>query len=646
MTQQDDMHPEDKRNLIIFILLAVGVWLLFDAYLLKPKLNELKEQHKIEQEQRELAPELSPEARIAAKQETRKKIIAQAQRIKIENSNIFGTLSTKGGIIDDIALTEYFEELDSDKNVTLMEPKGGLNPRYMDMGWLSTDHSVALPEHDTVWSVRSESDAQELTPDNPVTLFWDNGQGLTFERQLSIDDKYVVTVKQRVINDGDASIVLHPYALLAQHGLPRDQFGRWIVHEGPIGYMGDELIELSYKKMQKKGIREVKASDGWIGITERYWFTGLIPADSGESYKFRFIHKTAGEQEGGRYQVDKTGDGMRLEPGSMIEDVTYLYVGPKELLTVQDYEKSLSAKHFDLIIDFGIWYFIAKPFFYLLHFIYSFVGNYGFAIVIFTLIVRAAAFPLNNVSYRSFAKLKKIGPRMKELREEYKEDKEGLQKELVKLYEKEQVNPLSGCLPILVQIPVFFALYKVLLISIEMRHEPFIGWINDLSAPDPTTVVNLFGLLPIPTESVPAFFMIGAWPCFMLFFMLLQRRLHPPPTDPMQKGLMDAMPFMVCFVLSKFAAGLVIYWTFSNAFSVLQQYIIMRRMGIDVSFIHGNKGEKEDFDGPVVHPGAGVVKDHVEKALFDDPLEIEKDGNDDEPKEISAPKPKKKKKKK
>lgn len=653
MQQPEKMHPDDKRNLILFIAVAIGVWLIFDAYLLKPKLEELQQVQ--EQQQADaLVPKLSAEQVALARVENKQSILAQSQRIKIENGSVFGSFSTEGGVIDDLQLTDYYETLKQEKNVALLEPNGSLYPRYVNTGWLSSDTGIDMPDDQTIWGLKNEN--AKLTPETPVTLIWQNDQGLTFEREISIDESYVMTVKQSVLNTTGQTITVFPYALLAQHGLPRDQFGRWIVHEGPIAYMEDELVELSYKKIKRRGSEEKQANDGWIGITERYWFTGLIPQSDDETHKYRFIYKEGTTSGDAIYQVDKTGSGEKLLPGAYAESVTHIFVGPKELLTVQDYSERLSIRHFDLVIDFGMWYFIAKPFFYLLHFLYTLMGNYGFAIVVFTILVRLAAFPLNNLSYRSFAKLRKIGPQMKELREKHGDDKEGLQKELVKLYEKEKVNPLSGCLPILIQIPIFFALYKVLLISIEMRHEPFIGWIHDLSAPDPTSFLNLFGLFDY---GVPAFFQIGAWPCLMLFFMLLQRRLHPPATDPIQKGIMDAMPFVVFLILSKFASGLVIYWTFSNAFSVLQQYVIMRSMGIKVSFIHGRQEDEEleeaVKDGPVVHPEMGVIKDEVEKALFDEPLEIEKDPDyksgddkesDDKGPEITPPKPKKKKKKK
>lgn len=634
MKDKNDIHPEDKRNLIIFIVVAIGVWFLFDAYLLKPKLEELKQVQAEKVETEAMVPQLSPLEKQMAEVQTREQIMMKTRRIDMKNEKVFGTISTKGARIDDLSLQNYFETLNNKVHVSVLSPVGTDHPRYMETGWLSGDDTIKLPNKDTTWSTLG--DDVDLTPDQDLTMYWDNGQGLRFEKTFKMDEAYALTVTQRVVNNGDKSVTLFPYALMTQHGLPKELYGRWIVHEGPIGYMDGELVELSYKKIRKKGGREIKTNKGWIGLTERYWFTGMIPEDEDESFKYRYIYSGTskkGDQQSDRYQVDKTGDARSVEPGQSVEEVTHLYAGPKEVLVLQEYEKSLDAKHFDLIVDYGMWYFIAKPFFYVLYFIYKIVGNYGLAIVLFTILVRTAAFPLNNISYKSFAKLKKIGPRMKVLREEYGDNKEGMQKELMKLYEEEQVNPMSGCLPIILQIPIFFALYKVLLISIEMRHAPFFGWIKDLSAPDPTTVFNLFGVFDY---SVPSFLQIGVWPCLMLFFMLLQRRLHPKPTDPVQQGIADAMPFMAAFILAKFASGLVIYWTFSNAFAVIQQYIIMRSMGIKVSLIHGRQDDELDEEGHT----EGEIEDELEEELH-----AEQEAADKESKPIKPPKPKKKKKK-
>ncbi len=627
---KEGMHPDDRRNLVIFIVISLVVYLSFDHFVLKPKIDAMRAAQTATISDK-LTPGLDGVERIAAIR-TRDQVVADGARAKIDNGAVFGTLPLTGNRIDDVQLTSFFKTLGGTDHVQLLSPAGTAHAKYAEFGWVA-DGDVRIPNKDTKWSVDGNA---TLSKDSPVKMTWANGQGQTFERTISLDDSFVMAVTQRVINNGASAVTLHPYALVAGIGIPEGYKKQSIAHEGPIGYVGDELHEVTYKNLDEKGDQTYTANKGWIGITEKYFLTAILPAQ-GETGKYRFLTTAARGGEKTRYQSDVLGAGHVIEPGASVESVSHLFVGPKQVRMLDRYETELNIPHFDLAVDFGLYYFLTKPFFYVLSFIGHHVGNFGIAIIIFTILLRLAMFPLNNTSYRSFAKLKKIAPEMTELRTKYGDDKQQLQKELIALYGREKVNPAAGCLPILLQIPIFFALYKVLSVTIEMRHAPFFGWIHDLSVADPTTVFNLFGLLPF---TPPSFLMIGAWPCLMLVAMLIQRQMNPPPQDPVQAKMMAFMPFLMTFIMAPFAAGLVIYWTVSNTLSVIQQYIIMRSMGVEVTFFHKSDAEKKLEEqvkhGPSVHPEAEMIEEKVEDALF---------GDDDKPSTpVSAPKPRKKKK--
>ncbi len=635
MNDKDKMHPEDIRNLIIFALLSIAIWFFYDTYVLAPQAKALKDAKTARAELILKDPKIfDPVENI-----TREEAIAQTKRIKFSNGEVFGTISLKGAMIDDLSLTKYYKTLDKVENVTLFTPNKTKRSRYVDYGWVTRDKEINLPDASTVWSVK---DNDILRPDLPVTLFWDNGQNIRFERILSLDEHYVFNITQRVYNKSNRDIKLYPYALISQTGIPEDFAGTWVSHEGPIGFMGGELESLSYSAMVKDPSKKTEATTGWIGISDKYWLTALIPTQ-GELSKFRFKYSSDPiKKERSRYQTDFTGGAMNLPAGGEIESSYNLYAGAKKVLVIEDYEKSLEVDNLGLSVDFGWFWFMTYPFFLALHYLGILVGNMGVAIIILTAILRFAVFPLTNISYRSFAKMKLVAPKITELREQYGDDKKKLQEEIVELYKKEGVNPMSGCFPILVQIPIFFAFYKILFSTIEIRHAPFFGWIQDLSAKDPTSIFNLFGLLPY---DVPSFFVIGIWPCLMLVVMLIQKTLNPPPQDKMQRDMMNIFPFFITFIMAGFASGLVIYWTFSALFSIIQQAIIMRAMGVPIYIFNKDKFKEEleekIDEGPDVHPLIEMAEDEVEKTLFGD------DENISEPKkDISPPKPKKKKKKK
>jgi len=632
---KDQMHPDDVKNLLTFIIAAVVVWVLFDHFLLKPKVEELRKAQQIERAAQKGEME---GAKSLAELLPRDELINDTPRIKIENKHIKGSVALTGGRIDDISLRDFYKTMEKRDNVVLFSPMGSYHPRYATFGWAASGDNK-VPSKRDVWSVAGGGDPV-LAPGNPVTLYWENGAGLRFENTFEIDETFLFTVKQRAINKSGASVTLTPYSVLAQHGLPEDLYARWIVNEGAIGYVGGELLELPYNKLPEIKGRVVEADAGWLGLTELYWFTALFPENqTGSKFQARYIDPLEAGHIQPRYQTDVLGTGKTLAPGESHEVLTRLYVGPKKLKVLEDYGKKFGWSHIDLSIDFGMYYFLTKPLYYLLHWLGDLAGNFGLGIILLTFVVRIFVFPLANTSYKSFAKLRMVSPQMYVLREKYGTDKEKLQEELVKLYEKEKVNPMAGCLPILIQIPIFFALFKVLQISVEMRHAPFYGWVHDLSAPDPTSVFNLFGLIP---WNPPGFLMIGAWPCFMLVFMILQKKMSPPPQDKMQKAMMDFMPFFITYILSQYAVGLVMYWTFSNALSVIQQYVIMKSMGVEPELFKTKaqkEMEKKIAEQPAVHPGLAVAEHKVEEALLG-----ESAAPAEEKKPVSKPKPKKKKK--
>ena len=634
---KDQMHPDDRRNLVIFLMLALVIWFGFDHFVMKPRIEKMREAQAIaakaaEERNINLAAGITAPVTVRPREE----VLAESERFKLHNAAITGSIALTGNRIDDISLNKYMQTLGGSDNVVLLEPTGTENPQYAEYGWLSSGNSVAVPGKDSGWRIEGNS---ELTHTTPVTMVWDNGAGLRFERELSIDENYMIDVKQKVVNNSGKPVTLYPYALVGSYGLPAHMERAKAVHEGPIGYIGGKLHEYKYRDMAKKNIAdEFDATSGWIGITQKYWLTSII-MEQNQVVKYRFSYtapKSADEKE--HFQVDAMGAGRQIEPGAESTAHIRIFAGAKEVKLLEQYSKDLNLSHFDLAVDFGLYYFLTKPFFYILHFFGHLFGNFGIVIICLTVIVRACVFPLANASFRSFAKLKKISPMMTEIRNRYGDNREMLQQELVKLYEREKVNPMAGCLPILIQIPIFFALYKILMVTIEMRHAPFFGWIHDLSAMDPTTVFNLFGLIP---WNPPSFLMIGAWPVMMGFFMVLQKKLNPPPQDKMQKAMMDIMPYMLTFIMAKFAAGLVVYWTFSNALSIVQQYIIMRSMGVQPHLFRDRSEKKMEAaieKGPAVHPELEMLEKKAEEAIF---------GHDDDttPKAVSAPKPRKKKKK-
>ncbi|MGQ4274769.1 membrane protein insertase YidC [Terrihabitans sp. B22-R8] len=594
----------ENRNLFIAIALSVcllGAWEYFYGMPQREKARLVAEQQRIERGTDAPAtgpatPGTSPAPQaglqtpppvVANPGATREQAIASTSRIQLDTPRLEGSIDLTGGRIDDISLKDYRETVEPDSpDIVLLTPPGGPQPFYAEYGWVAGQGTqVSLPNAQTVWT---QDGTGTLTPDTPVNLRWDNGAGLTFHRTIAVDRDYMFTVTDRVENAGAAAVTLHPYALVSRQGRPKVA-GYYILHEGLLGYLGNEgLKEIKYDDLEEDGTQSFQPNGGWLGITDKYWATAIIPPQN-EQLTARFA-ATPGQVP--LYQADYLLAGRTIEPGASAEVAGRLFAGAKETRIINTYQDNLNIPSFDLMIDWGWFYFLTKPMFWLIDFFYHLVGNFGVAILIVTVLIKAVFYPLASKSYESMSKMKMMQPELTALRERFKDDKAAQQKAMMDLYKTQKINPAAGCLPILIQIPVFFALYKVIFITIEMRHAPFFGWIRDLSAPDPTTIFNLFGLLPYDPSQVPVighFLMLGVWPLIMGVTMFLQMRLNPLPPDPTQAMLFTWMPVFFTFLLSSFPAGLVIYWSWNNTLSILQQATIMKRQGAKIELFDNLK---------------------------------------------------------
>jgi YidC/Oxa1 family membrane protein insertase len=502
--------------------------------------------------------------------ETREQALADQPRLKIDTPRLRGSLALVGGRIDDLSLTQYHETVDpKSPDVVLLEPSGTSNAYFVDFGWVSANPETRLnlPGPQSRWT----ASAGPLTPKNPVTLTWDNGEGLVFTRTISIDAQYMFEVRDSVRNTGSTPASLLPYGLISRTGTP-ETLGYYILHEGMIGELAGTLQEVKYSSLAPGKPLHYDSNGGWLGFTDKYWLTALIPSQN-EQIKARFRHTVDGGVD--RYQADYTGAAVNVPPGGEASSSTRLFAGAKEVNLLDAYADSGIPK-FDRAIDFGWFYFLTKPIFLVLQYFFGLTGNFGVAILLLTFLIKLAFFPLANKSYKTMSKMKLLQPEMAKIRERFPDDRQKQQQEIMALYKRVGANPMAGCLPIVIQIPVFFSLYKVLFVTIEMRHAPFFGWIHDLSAPDPTSFANLFGLIP---WTPPSLLMIGAWPLIMGVTMFLQQKLNPQPVDPVQARMFMALPVVFTYMLSAFPAGLVIYWAWNNLLSIAQQWAIMHRAG-------------------------------------------------------------------
>jgi len=559
----------DNKNVFIAIALSMSVLLFWGAFFESP--NPIDQSSATQQQVKEKAKnnnDITPNINqvIETTSVSREESIGTANRIKIENKNIIGTISLKGALIDDISFKNYKQNLQENNNVEFLNPKQTENGYFIETGWTSIGNKVKVPSLDSTWTVIGNN---ILSENKPITLNWKNDEGIIFKKKIELDEKYLFKISQIVENNTNKSIDLYPYAQITRNKIPEDIQNFYISHEGFIGVFDEELKEDDYDDVEeKKIVRE--ADSGWFGITDKYWMTALVPK-SGENFKATFLYKNTFKAN---YILNNP---TTIKPSSSNFNDVRLFVAAKEVETIDSYAADQKINKLDLVIDWGWFYFFTKPLFFIIDYLFKFSGNFGIAIVLITLSIRILFFPLANYSFRSMAKMKALQPEMVRLKELHKEDKMKLQQEMMALYKKEKVNPASGCLPVLIQIPFFFAIYKMLFISLEMRHQPFFGWIKDLSAQDPTTIFNFFGLIP---WDPPSFLMIGVWPILMGLSMWVQQKLNPAPADPIQAKIFAFFPIFLTVILASFPSGLVVYWTINNILTIAQQWVIMKKTKI------------------------------------------------------------------
>ena len=552
----------DSKNVIAAIALSSAVIVLYSLFFApEQKISEqnLSEKNKIEQETD--APSLDKKETLI--QISREDALKKDERIQFENKSIVGSISLKGAVIDDLTFKNYKVSLESNEKVTLLNPRNIEEGYLIESGFVTTDKNIDVPNSDTTWSVVGNN---KLTEESPIKLTWKNNQGITFEKEISLDDKFLFNIRQKVINSTDKKYDFYSYGQIIRNKIPEGLSNFYILHEGPIATLDGELYEEDYDDIQEKKFSKI-SQNGWLGVGDKYYVASLIPPKD-EEFKTTFDYKN-------KFRANFiTTTPQELKNNSVIENNMKVIVAAKRVDVIDGYAETLKIDKFDLVIDWGFLYFITKPLFFGIDYFFKLLGNYGLAIIAITICIRLTFFPLANFSFRSMAKMKALQPEMVRLKELHKDDKMKLQQEMMSLYKKEKVNPMSGCLPILVQIPVFFALYKVLFVTIEMRQMPFYGWIHDLSERDPTSLFNLFGLLPY---DVPSFLVIGAWPVAMGVSMWVQQKLNPAPTDAMQAKIFMFFPLFLTVILAPFPSGLVIYWTVNNILTMAQQVFIMKR---------------------------------------------------------------------
>ena len=550
----------ETRNIIAAISMSAAVIILYTLFFAPPPVTQENIAEKNKTEQSSDAPSLDQKENIT--EISREQALSESERIQFENQSIIGSISLKGAAIDDLTFKEYNVVLNGDEKVNLLAPRNAKEGYLIESGFITTDKNVKIPNSNSIWSISGNN---KLTAQSPIKLTWTNDEGISFEKEISIDEKFLFTVKQRVINSTNKKYDFYSYGQIIRNEAP-EITNFYILHEGLVATLDDELIEEDYDDIEEKKFTRT-AQKGWLGIGDKYWITSLIPP-SGKEFKTTFDYKN-------KFRVNFVAtEPLELNSNSSVEDTLQIIVAAKRVDVIDGYAESLKIDKFDLTIDWGFLYFITKPLFFGIDYFFKLLGNYGLAIIAITICIRLVFFPLANFSFRSMAKMKALQPEMVRLKELHKDDKMKLQQAMMALYKKEKVNPMSGCMPILVQIPVFFALYKVLFVTIEMRHMPFYGWIQDLSERDPTSLFNLFGLLPY---DVPSFLVIGAWPIAMGVSMWVQQKLNPAPTDPMQAKIFMFFPLFLTVILAPFPAGLVIYWTVNNILTMAQQVFIMKR---------------------------------------------------------------------
>ena len=579
---------QSNKNILLATILSAMILLSWTWLYEKPKMERQEAQRKIlaaQKPQAEVVQSVSkdtvaPAAELVAKPadavmvlQNRDEILAKtaASRVDIESDSLHGSISLKGARFDDLTLAKYFTTTENKEEVTLFAPADSKDRYFADFGWISSSKALDLPNPDTIW----KSSSKKLTPKNPITLSWKNKQNVEFIIKVSLDENYMFGVTQSVKNNSKAEISVASYGRI-NRVLQGAQKPVYILHEGAIGVFNDVLHEVTYKDLIEEKRQSFSSEQGgWLGITDKYWLSSILP-DKSMKYSADFSHNVSNQNS--FFNSEFIGQEFKLAAGEETSLNHHLFAGAKKVRLLDQYSKDYDAKLFDRAVDFGWFYFLTKPFFFIVEFLSKFLGNFGLAILAMTVLVKLALFPMANKSYLAIGKVKKLQPKIEALRAKFKDDKLALNREMMELYKREKVNPASGCLPVLIQIPIFFSLYKVLYVTLDMRQAPFYGWIQDLSAPDPTSIFNLFGLLPFGVSTA---FTIGIWPILMGVTMILQQKLSPTSSDPTQAKILKWMPYVLTFVLASFPAGLVIYWTWSNSLSILQQWVIGKKLNKD-----------------------------------------------------------------
>ena len=552
----------DSKNVIAAISLSAAVIIIYGLFFAPPPPDPKKinnEKNNIVESTSE-APSLDQNVEVS--KISRNEAIENEDRVQFENSTVIGSISLVGASIDDLTFKKYTNTLNGDDNVILLNPKKVEDGYYIETGWATANKNINLPNSKTIWTIEGNN---KLTPNSPIKLSWTNDQNIKFIKDISIDDQYLFKVNQTIINNSEKTYNFYPYGQIIRNLAP-EIIDFFILHEGLIGVFDDQLVEEDYDDIEEKKF-SINADKGWLGITDKYWITSLIPQ---ENRKFRTDFDYKNKFRANFIETSATEIGANETKSNEIK----IIIAAKEVDIIDGYAENLNISKYDLAIDWGWFYFLVKPLFFLIDYFFKLTGNFGIAIILITICIRIVFFPLANYSFKSMAKMKVLQPEMTRLKELHKEDKMKLQQEMMALYKKEKVNPVSGCLPIFIQIPFFFAIYKVLFVTLEMRHQPFYGWIKDLSERDPTSIFNLFGLIP---WDPPSFLIIGVWPCLMGLSMYLQQKLNPTPPDPIQAKIFAFFPLFLTVILAPFPSGLVIYWTINNILTMAQQYVIIKR---------------------------------------------------------------------
>ena len=552
----------DSKNVIAAISLSAAVIIIYGLFFAPPPPDPKKinnEKNNVVESTSE-APSLDQNVEVS--KISRNEAIENEDRVQFENSTVIGSISLVGASIDDLTFKKYTNTLNGDDNVILLNPKKVEDGYYIETGWATANKNINLPSSKTIWTIEGNN---KLTPNSPIKLSWTNDQNIKFIKDISIDDQYLFKVNQTIINNSEKTYNFYPYGQIIRNLAP-EIIDFFILHEGLIGVFDDQLVEEDYDDIEEKKF-SINADKGWLGITDKYWITSLIPQ---ENRKFRTDFDYKNKFRANFIETSATEIGANETKSNEIK----IIIAAKEVDIIDGYAENLNISKYDLAIDWGWFYFLVKPLFFLIDYFFKLTGNFGIAIILITICIRIVFFPLANYSFKSMAKMKVLQPEMTRLKELHKEDKMKLQQEMMALYKKEKVNPVSGCLPIFIQIPFFFAIYKVLFVTLEMRHQPFYGWIKDLSERDPTSIFNLFGLIP---WDPPSFLLIGVWPCLMGLSMYLQQKLNPTPPDPIQAKIFAFFPLFLTVILAPFPSGLVIYWTINNILTMAQQYVIIKR---------------------------------------------------------------------